>query len=78
MSKSYETVARFPGIVKKVQTISTGDGAYRITVDVPENAVEAMMELMKLQSKPQVCAIIVAKEIKELSEPESEDDGHPL
>lgn len=67
--KQYETVARFPGIIKKIQTISTGDGAYRLTIDIPENAVESIVELMKLQAKPQVCAVVVAKE-KELA-----DDG---
>jgi len=61
MSDEYKVVASFPGIIKKVQTISTGDGAYRLTIDIPENAVEAIMELMKLQAKPQICAVSIGK-----------------
>lgn len=76
--KQYTTVARFPGVIKKVQTISTGDGAFRITIDIPENALEGMVELMKLQASPQVCAIIVATENKPTPhvelEPSSESD----
>ena len=69
MAKEYETAARFPGIIKKVQTMSSGDGAFRITIDIPENAAEAIMELMKIQSNPQICAIVVAKEkTKEVDE----------
>lgn len=76
MAKEYKTAARFPGIIKKVQTISTGDGAFRITIDIPENATQEVMELMKIQSKPQICAIIVATEEEHTEE--IEDDGQEL
>lgn len=53
----------FVGVVKKVQTLSGGDGAFRITIDIPETSVEAVKKLMDVQGT-EVCGFAVAKESK--------------
>jgi hypothetical protein len=55
--------SHFVGIVKKVQTISTGDGAFRITIDIPETSREAVKKLMDVQGT-EVLGFAVAKSQK--------------
>ena len=52
--------AQFVGVVKKVQTLSGGDGAFRITIDIPETSREAVKKLMDVQGT-EICGFAVAK-----------------
>ena len=67
MSQDMKVFTHFVGVVKKVQTISTGDGAFRITIDIPESSKEAVKKLMDVQGT-EVCGFAVAKEDKENNE----------
>jgi len=59
MDEKYKVFAHFAGIIKKIQTISTGDGDYRITIDIPASSKDAIKDLMDYQN--QVCGFAVAK-----------------
>lgn len=55
--------AHFAGVIKKVQTLAGGDGAFRITIDIPESSREAVKQLMDVQGT-EICGFAVAKEEK--------------
>ena len=65
---AFKIVARFSGIIKKVQTVSGGDGAYRVTIDIPLTCKEEVKRLMDLQDK--VCGVAVG----ELTDEEPQDE----
>ena len=66
MDSKYITFSHFVGVIKKIQTIKGGDGAYRITIDIPLSSKEAVKKMMDVDEE--VCAFAVAKESQEVSD----------
>ena len=61
----FKVFTTFAGIIKKVQTTSSGEGDYRITIDVPRNYKNAIKELLDVEGANEICGFAVSKEEKE-------------
>lgn len=71
---NFKVFTTFAGIIKKVQTTSSGDGDYRITIDVPRQYKDAVKELLDVEGMNEVCGFAVSKAPKkERTEYDSED-----
>lgn len=62
---NFKVFTNFVGIIKKIQTVSTGDGDYRITIDVPRSCKNAIIQLLGIEGQNEIIGFSVSKEDKD-------------
>jgi hypothetical protein len=67
---NFKVFTNFVGIIKKIQTVSTGDGDYRITIDVPRSCKNAIIQLLGIEGQNEIIGFSVSKEEQESQESE--------
>ena len=67
-------VATFECLIKKVQTLKGGDGAFRITLDIPQSEKEQVKNMMDIDLDTETVYIAMSRIERD---PETETEQEP-
>ena len=74
---TFEQMAEFEAVLKKLQTIKGGDGAFRLTLDIPMIYKKEMAKLFDLDTESEIVRIILFKVLFPQPAPVEEEAEKP-